>query len=538
MTKNRLTNLGISVTALFFSFGNLDYFYDHGYDCDISYRRNEKSRSSSNRGHNNNDNNNNNISLFAFGFITTTAPIITTLPCAQRNHRRHHRQRQQQQQQRRRRSRKEHQKQQLEVLSLQLIPDPELLCPSSFTTLLLSVSDAGGGRGLNNISNNININNEQQQSLHALLFWVTAFASSHIGMSAIRQNLIQDVFGKFLADNVLGIVGNKNLKLPDYWPGDSSSPTSSSSSSSSSIHVDGNGNSKGNGNALFPDIETTGRQFYRIFYTIVSFLTLGKSFSIYLSVNNLKDNNNNNNGITDFIGGSAWNDNNSIIIITCYVVATLSGAFSLASLVNASPLGLMPAFRRKEKNNLTTMLTNEESTTTTTTTIAPGDTVMGIARDDDLKFEPKGLTRITRHPLILPVVSWGMSTSILVGGQTQDYVLFGGLALYAIVGCYCQDLRVIREEGSVGTVFVFDNDIDIDDYNTMADTMTKTKNHKLSNFYNETSFVPFGAVFDGRQSWKKVLEEFPILPFFLFGIPASFIIETILLQFLDNSYTN
>merc|ERR1712238_84074 len=101
-----------------------------------------------------------------------------------------------------------------------------------------------------------------------------------------------------------------------------------------------------------------------------------------------------------------------------------------------------------------------------------------------------------------------MGTSILVGGQTQDYVLFGGLAVYAIVGCYCQDLRVIREEGSVGTVFVFDNyvdvDVDVDDYNTMGDprTMTKpktkTKNHKLITFYNETSFVPFGAVFDGR----------------------------------------
>jgi hypothetical protein len=30
-----------------------------------------------------------------------------------------------------------------------------------------------------------------------------------------------------------------------------------------------------------------------------------------------------------------------------------------------------------------------------------------------------------------------------------------------------------------------------------------------------------------------LLKEFPILPFFLFGIPSSFVIETIFLQFLN-----
>jgi len=84
----------------------------------------------------------------------------------------------------------------------------------------------------------------------SLLFWITAFSSSHIGMSAIRQTLITDVFGGFLANDILGIVGRGALRLPDFWPGDSSGTSE-----------------------LFPDIETTGRQFYRIFYTMVSFLT-------------------------------------------------------------------------------------------------------------------------------------------------------------------------------------------------------------------------------------------------------------------------
>ena len=56
--------------------------------------------------------------------------------------------------------------------------------------------------------------------LRALLFWITTFASSHIGMSAIRQILITNVFGQFLANDILGIVGDDSrlkIRLPDFW---------------------------------------------------------------------------------------------------------------------------------------------------------------------------------------------------------------------------------------------------------------------------------------------------------------------------------
>ena len=62
-------------------------------------------------------------------------------------------------------------------------------------------------------------------------------------------------------------------------------------------------------------------------------------------------------------------------------VAALSAALSLASLGNASPLSLVPGFAKDEA--------------------AP----MGLVRDDSLKLRPFGLTRITRHPLILPMVA-------------------------------------------------------------------------------------------------------------------------------------
>jgi hypothetical protein len=328
----------------------------------------------------------------------------------------------------------------------------------------------------------------------SLLLWVTAFASSHIGMSAIRQTLITNVFGRFLANDLLGIVGTGKLRLPDFWPGDSSGT-----------------------NELFPDIDTTGRQFYRIFYTMVSFLTLGTSFSIYLAIRSSGSID-----VLDAIGNNSSGGGGEVTIRLSYAVATLAGAFSLASLVNASPLGLMPSFRRKGDDDDDD--TAASRSTSGFTTATAGDTLLGITRDDELKFDPKGLTRITRHPLILPVVPWGIATSVLVGGQPSDAILFGGLSLYAIAGCYCQDLRVLREEGSVGTVF------------TDTDTTTKTMiNQKLRSFYDKTSFVPFQALFDGRQSWDSLSREFPLLPF-LIAIPSAFAIETVLLRFLGVEY--
>jgi uncharacterized membrane protein len=109
-----------------------------------------------------------------------------------------------------------------------------------------------------------------------------------------------------------------------------------------------------------------------------------------------------------------------------------------------------------------------------------------------------------------------VATSYLAGGRTSDFVLFGGLACYAIAGCACQDLRIIRKEGSVGTV------------------MRPSSNEVgtlLENFYMKTSFVPFAAVVDGRQSMNNLVKEFPIIPFIV-GIPIGILIQDILLQLL------
>ncbi|GFH57517.1 hypothetical protein CTEN210_13993 [Chaetoceros tenuissimus] len=285
--------------------------------------------------------------------------------------------------------------------------------------------------------------------------WITAFSSTHIGMSAIRQRIIEKC-GEIASR--AGLI-NRGIKLPKYWPGDDYGRRD-----------------------ILPDEETAGRQIYRFGYTVISFTTLGNAFLSYLQNDAMKST------VLDTIPHEFL-----------FFTASLSFAAAIASLSNASPLSLMPGFQQAGD-------------------YIDDENIGGIQRNDSLKLKPRGLTRITRHPLILPVVPWGIATSFLAGGRTCDFILFGGLAIYAVAGCACQDLRIIREEGSVGTVMSLEGG---------------EERNSLLEFYQLTSFVPFQAVFDGRQPMGGIIEELPYIPF-LFGIPIGTILETLILQFLEN----
>ena len=65
-----------------------------------------------------------------------------------------------------------------------------------------------------------------------LAAWTFAFASSHIGLSATRSNIIRS-FGE--TANSLNLVGNEEWALPPWWPGDNTG-----------------------GNKIFPDTLTAG----------------------------------------------------------------------------------------------------------------------------------------------------------------------------------------------------------------------------------------------------------------------------------------
>lgn len=95
-----------------------------------------------------------------------------------------------------------------------------------------------------------------------------------------------------------------------------------------------------------------------------------------------------------------------------------------------------------------------------------------------------------------------------MGGSTKDILLFGGLSAYAIAGCFAQDLRVVRNEGSVGTVF--------------------SPGESLQNFFQSTSFLPFVAALDGRQSLSDIVDEIPWIAIAV-GIAVGY-------ENADNSY--
>jgi len=301
-----------------------------------------------------------------------------------------------------------------------------------------------------------------------LAAWTFAFASSHIGMSATRSSIIRSL-GETI--NSLNLVGNEGWELPVWWPGDNTG-----------------------GNKIFPDNLTAGRQIYRGLYTAVSFLTLGSAFGAYLHSSSVA---------LDISG-----EQSTLLHNACLVSAALSFGAAIASLVNASPLGLMPSFEA------------------TTDDVDNSGSLAGIRRDDALKFTTKGLTRITRHPLILPVVPWGIATSVLAGGRPCDAILFGGLSIYAMAGCYAQDLRVIREEGSVGTVFQTESRDTREGVSEEEQERTR-----LRSFFEQTSFIPFKAVFDGRQSLDDIVREAPWLQFLL-GTIAGIYVEEKILQLL------
>ena len=255
---------------------------------------------------------------------------------------------------------------------------------------------------------------------------VGTFSATHIGLSAVRESLIERA-GR--ACGSLGIVG-RDVKLPSFWLADTS------------------------GFDVWPDEATAGRQVYRAGYTLISSALLFPALAAYPELR------------AATIEASAppllqlsaegwW---------ACFACASAAQAISIASLVNPSPLSLVPSFE------------------------ADGDALLRVKRNDRLKLNPFGLTRITRHPLILPVVPWGVSNALLAGGRTPDLLLFGGLAVYAIAGCWAQDLRVANEEGSVGTTL---------------------EQGALSSFFRATSFAPFGAVLAGRQSLEDVRREVP-----------------------------
>ena len=94
-------------------------------------------------------------------------------------------------------------------------------------------------------------------------------------------------------------------------------------------------------------------------------------------------------------------------------------------------------------------------------------------------------------------------------------------------GMLCsQDLRVVRDEGSVGTVFGTEKG------GKNEDNAERTR---LRLFFEETSFIPFKAVLLGRQSLNDICREVLWLQFFVGTVFGVSIEEKLLQLFRDLS---
>ena len=182
---------------------------------------------------------------------------------------------------------------------------------------------------------------------------IASFSVTHIGLSAIREPLI-DRLGAAAAR--VGAVG-LGVSLPSIWLADSS------------------------GLEVWPDEATAGRQLYRAGYTLVSSVLLFPALGAYPEARAAAEAA----AASTALMPSEW--------WLCFAAATGAQAISIASLLNPSPLSLVPGFE------------------------ADASALGGVKRDDSLKLRPYGLTRITRHPLILPVVPWGAANALLAGAH-------------------------------------------------------------------------------------------------------------------------
>jgi uncharacterized membrane protein len=89
--------------------------------------------------------------------------------------------------------------------------------------------------------------------------------------------------------------------------------------------------------------------------------------------------------------------------------------------------------------------------------------------------QPRGVQRITRHPLMMGTALFGL-VHLLSNGSTADVAFFGGMVLYPLIGCAHQDRRKLAMNAP-----------------------------GFREFYEATAFIPF----TGRSAFQGLRELVP-----------------------------
>ncbi len=143
-------------------------------------------------------------------------------------------------------------------------------------------------------------------------------------------------------------------------------------------------------------VDKLGERLFQIVYSIISFITLGGAGWIFWSERNL--------------GPELW----SLPILPypfIYLLMLSSFFFIIFSLRNPSPAG----FGSNAK-------------------------------------EPRGVLRITRHPMNIGIAFFCLA-HMMANGYVGDLIFFGSIFFVALVGSYHQDHRKLREKGKSFLIF-------------------------------------------------------------------------------------
>jgi uncharacterized membrane protein len=95
----------------------------------------------------------------------------------------------------------------------------------------------------------------------------------------------------------------------------------------------------------------------------------------------------------------------------------------------------------------------------------------GMGTESESKLTPRGLLKLSRHPLFVGLALFGIA-HMLMNGWVGDVIFFGTFPLLGIVGAKVQDTRKLREFGE-----------------------------SYRKFMSETSLFPGIALISGRQKW-------------------------------------
>ena len=181
-------------------------------------------------------------------------------------------------------------------------------------------------------------------------------------------------------------------------------------------------------------IQKLGEQPFRGLYSLVSFLTLGGAIWVFSGHRNL--------------GPLFW-DTPGWLYPLVYLLMLLGLMLLVSSFVTPSPTGM-------------------------------------VAKS----MTPKGVLRITRHPMNMGFASFGLA-HMVANGSLGDLFFFGSIFVVGFFGAYHQDHRLADERG-----------------------------HGFAAFRTQTSVLPFAAILQGRNHLKPEEFRIPVLALILAGYVA------------------